>query len=195
MSGGTQTSSFRGRPVPDCSRAFASHVIDSLHLNQGNRLPPVLTFAGLLDESFGCVSATVNEDYDTKIEHDGVADGVIEALGNVAEKCVETAYELVGKELKQSFSDVITVLDSVPELGKTIREGIQFAELGQSAALATTTAERASYNLTKSPFFQTPDGNIKCGLPNFTWWENTPPPPGADPQLLTCAITKLTISP
>jgi hypothetical protein len=156
---------------------------------------PGLAFADLLDESFSCISAAVNQDYGKNIHDDGVVDGTIEAAGTVAQKCVETAYELAGKELKQSFEDAVNVLDSIPELGKTIREGIQFAELGPSAATATTTAQRVPFDLTKSPFFQTPDHNIKCGLPNFTWWPDQPPPSEADTQQLDCAIATHTVAP
>lgn len=89
---------------------------------------------------------------------------------------------------------MLDILDSIPELGKTIREGIQFAELGQSAALATTTAERVPYDLTKSPFFQTPDGNITCGLPYFAWPGQTAASPPAS-QELDCAIKNHTVAP
>jgi hypothetical protein len=162
---------------------------------EASNVGPPLTVANLLSELFGCVSTAFNQDYGKKIHHDGVVDGTIEAAGTLAQKCVEAAYELTGKKLKQSFKDAVNVVDSIPELGKTIREGIQFAELGPSAATATTTAQRVPFDLTKSPFFQTPDHNIKCGLPNFTWWPDQPPPSGADAQELDCAITTHTVGP
>jgi hypothetical protein len=159
-----------------------------------SKVGPGLTFVDVFSESYGCVSELLPGNVGDKIHADGVTHGVIEAAGELAKKCVSVAYEEAGKELKKSYEDVLDILDSVPELGKTIREGVQFAELGPSAALATTTAERVPYDLTKSPFFQTPDGNITCGLPFYPWpGQAAASPP--DSQELNCAIGRHTFAP
>ena len=58
-----------------------------------------------------------------------------------------------------------------------------------------TTAERVPYDLTGRPYFQTPDGNITCGLPFFRWSADVPAEPANVSQALLCRITKHTIPP
>ncbi|HEU5392134.1 MAG TPA: hypothetical protein VFV73_40210 [Streptosporangiaceae bacterium] len=161
---------------------------------QESAVPPGLTFVDVLDDSFGCVSQNIAKDVTDKIHDDGVVDGVIQEAGDLAKNCVQTAFEAAGKELKKSYQDVLNVLKAVPELGKTIREGVQFAELGPSSTLATTTAQRVPFDLTNSPFFQTPDGNITCGLPFYSWPGQASVSPPAS-QELDCRINNHTVAP
>jgi hypothetical protein len=65
---------------------------------------------------------------------------------------------------------------------------------GSSSARPTASAQQP-YDLTKSPFFQTPDGNIKCGLPGFKWWPDQPGEPAPFNQTVDCRITRHTIPP
>ena len=66
---------------------------------------------------------------------------------------------------------------------------------GSSSAGATASAQRAPYDLTRSPFFQTPDGNIKCGLPGFRWWSDQPAEPASVSQAVDCRIGKHSVPP
>jgi hypothetical protein len=63
------------------------------------------------------------------------------------------------------------------------------------SADATATATVRPYDLTKSPRFQTPDGNISCGLPNFQWSSSQSAQPSYLSQALDCRIMKHSVAP
>ena len=128
-----------------------------------------LTFVQTFTDAYECATDNLAKDVTNGMQDGGITNGVIEAAANLAKNCVETAFKELGKELSHSFEDLLNVIDGIPNFAKTIREGVQFAELGPSAMLAATTAERVPYNLTDQPYFETPDGNITCGLPFFHW--------------------------
>src|SRR6266568_3417878 len=53
--------------------------------------------------------------------------------------------------------------------------------------------ERVPYDLTGRPYFQTPDGNITCGLPLFHWSADVSAEPAKISQAVLCRITKHTV--
>lgn len=167
----------------------------NLTKQQETAVGPVLTFVDALDSAYECANDKLGKDLTDGIQRTGMTNGVFEAAANLAQTCVETTLGVLGKELNHSFKDVLDVLDSFPNFGKTIREGVQFAELGPSAMLAATTAERVPYDLTKSPYFQTPAGNISCGVPFFTWWPHTPSEPSYIRDAVECRIVNNTVEP
>jgi len=57
------------------------------------------------------------------------------------------------------------------------------------------TAERVHYDLTGQPYFETPDGNITCGLPFFHWSNLSPPSAAGSQQAVICRIKKYTVPP
>jgi hypothetical protein len=63
------------------------------------------------------------------------------------------------------------------------------------SARATATATATAYDLTKSPHFQTPDGNISCGLPGFQWSSDQAAGPSYASQAVDCRIMKHTVPP
>jgi hypothetical protein len=168
-------------------------VAENKEQQEATAMGPVLEFVELLKDSYECVTQGISK-VGIDIRNDGVGAGVIEAAGNLAEKCAESAYGLLSQQLSHSFTDVLDVLDAIPNLGKTIRESIQFAKLGPLSVSAVTIAQRMPYDLTESPFFQTPDRNIACGLPNFKWWPDQSTPQTAISQV-DCRITKHTVAP
>ena len=154
-----------------------------------------LTFVQTFADAYECATDKLEEDVTKGMQDGGITNGFIGAAADLAKNCVETAFKELGKELRHPFEDVLKVIDGIPNFGKTIREGVQFAELGPSAILAATTAERVPYDLTGRPFFQTPDGNITCGLPLFHWSADVPAEPADISQDLLCRITKHTVPP
>lgn len=129
------------------------------------------------------------------MQRGGITNGVIEAAANLAKNCVEIAFKELGKEMSHSLDDVLKVIDGIPDFAKTIREGVQFAELGPSAMLAATTAERVPYDLTDRPYFQTPDGNLTCGLPYFRWSADVQAGQANIRQDVLCRISRHTVPP
>ena len=154
-----------------------------------------LTFVQTFTDAYECATDKLAGDVTDGMQDGGITNGIIEAAANLAKNCVEIAFKELGKELSRSFEDVLKVIDGIPNFAKTIREGVQFAELGPSAMLAATTAERVPYNLTDRPYFQIPDGNITCGLPYFRWSANVPAEPANISQAVLCRINKHTVSP
>ena len=154
---------------------------------------PGITLLRTFGAAYQCASNSIGDV--TDLMHGGINGGVIEAVAKLAKNCVETALKLVGKEMSRSLDEVLKVIDGVPNFAKTIREGVQFAELGPSAMLAATTAERVPYDLTDRPYFQTPDGNITCGLPYFHWSADVPAEPANISQAVLCRINMHTVPP
>ena len=154
-----------------------------------------LTFVQTFADAYECATNNLAGDVTKGMQDGGITNGIIEAAANLAKNCVETAFKELGKELSHSYEDVLKVIDGIPNFAKTIREGVQFAELGPSAILAATTAERLPYDLTDRPYFQTPDGNITCGLLFFHWSADVPAEPTNVSQTLQCRISKHTVPP
>jgi len=145
-----------------------------------------LTFVRTFTDAYECATDNLAKDVTDATQDGGITNGIIEAAAKLAKSCVETAFKELGKELSHSFEDVLKVIDGIPNFARTIREGVQFAELGPSAEFAVTTAERVPYDLTGRPYFQTPDGSITCGLPFFRWSSDVPAEPANISQALLC---------
>ena len=58
---------------------------------------------------------------------------------------------------------------------------------------SASTAGRVPYDLTDRPYFQTPDGNITCGLPYFQWSADVPAEPANISQGVLCRIKRHTV--
>ena len=118
---------------------------------------PVLSFAQTFSSAYECANDNLRKDVTDGMQQGGITNGVIEAAANLAKNCVETALKAVGREASHSLQDVLDVIDAIPNFAMTIREGVQFAELGPSAMLAATTAERVPHDLTDDTFEQQAD--------------------------------------
>jgi hypothetical protein len=102
---------------------------------------PVLTYVDTLSTAYECATSKVQKAFNDGSK-DGITNAVLEAAIEIGKSCVESGIEAAGKEESHSLKAVLGVLDSIPNFAKTIREGVQFAELGPSAMQGTTTITR-----------------------------------------------------
>jgi hypothetical protein len=100
---------------------------------------PAFTLLTGFSDAYECASENIGDVVKDTKEY-GVISGVLDAALNLGEHCVETAYAEVGKDLGQHLEDVLDVLDAIPNFAKTVRETVQFFELGPQSMTAVTTA-------------------------------------------------------
>jgi hypothetical protein len=120
-----------------------SDILDAVHGNvekQEAAAPgPELSFVDMLSAAYECATAKAGKALGDGTKDGGITNGFLEAAIELGKSCAETGIEAAGKEESHSFKAVLDVIDGIPNFGKTIREGVQFAELGPSAMLGTTT--------------------------------------------------------
>jgi hypothetical protein len=140
-----------------------SDILDAVHGNveqQEAAAPgPVLGYVDTLSAAYACATSKVEKAFSDGAK-DGITNAFLKTAIEIGKSCAETGLETAGKEESHSLKAVLGVLDSIPNFAKTIREGVQFAELGPSAMQGTTTITRK-----QSAQFQ-PFG---LTYENFTW--------------------------
>jgi hypothetical protein len=122
-----------------------AEILDAVHGNvaqQEAAAPgPVLTYVDTLSAAYECATSKVGKAFSDGSK-DGITNAFLKAAIEIGKSCVETGLEAAGREESHSLKAVLGVLDSIPNFARTIREGVQFAELGPSAMRGTTTITR-----------------------------------------------------
>ena len=140
-----------------------SEILDAVHGNveqQEAAAPgPVVTYMDTLSAAYECATSKVEKAFSDGSKY-GITNAFLKAAIEIGKSCVESGIETAGKEESHSLKAVLDILDSIPNFAKTIREGVQFAELGPSAMQGTTTITRA-----QPPQFQA----FGLTVDNFTW--------------------------
>jgi hypothetical protein len=96
---------------------------------------PVLTVVRELLDAYTCADTAVHSDL-----------SLDSALG-LAKDCAETALKAAGTEAGESYAEAASLIDDVSDFVTSVREGVQFAELGPSAIFGRTVATRAGGTL------------------------------------------------
>ena len=143
-----------------------AEILDAVHGNveqqEASAPGPVLTYVDTLSAAYECATSKVEKAFSDGSK-DGITNAFLDATIEIGKSCAETGIEAAGKEESHSLKAVLDVLDSIPNFAKTIREGVQFAELGPSAMQGTTTvtsagSQASSFSPSASPM------RTSCGV-------------------------------
>ena len=99
---------------------------------------PALTLVRTISDLYDCASNAANA---------VVSVDSVESMNSAIEAgktCAEDALEKVAEEVGKSYAEAVDLINGIPDFVTSIREGVQFAELGPSAAFGSTIATQNS---------------------------------------------------